>query len=275
MSTVLFYTKDLEESVNNFMSSIQNDSSKAMKFVTFDQMSQRTKVTLESSATEVVSSIITFGTLISDVFIFVPWMSLIRGSLKEYIDTHEVDNIVYMMLSTEESKSSITLLSGESQNNIMVIPESGITYEMFVPNVKRVMYLIPSAKVEEDLKNVTPKSQVEFNNIALLRDTCKFEDTVNIGIAMPQLQIGTWNEMFKLIESSIETNPVDAIYCESKSEEETSDFFMRSIIKLVGYTIPVYYGERVFDIIEVDSEKSVSSDDENIPSVEAEVVSSE
>lgn len=264
MSRVIFYTSDLQESVDKFMESIQADQEKAKRFITFDQMSLRTKVTLESPAEVVVSSIITFASLINDIFIFVPWMSLIRGSLKETIDASNVSDVTYSMITTSESRSSITLLSGETENNILVVPDNTeLQYEMFVPTVKKILYLLKTSQVEELLSTVKPNAEIKFNDVNKLRVACELDDSITIAVSIPQLQVGTWIEMSKMLENALINDPVDVIYCET---DDVNDFFMQMVCKSAP-NIQVKFGTRAFELVE-----TPENAEEEIPSVEAEVV---
>lgn len=113
MSKIIFY-KGLGTQITEFMESIKNDSEKANQFITFNMMKDQTKITLDSTPEEIVSSLVTITTLIN-VTVFVPWMSIIRGSLKKYIDANKID-LAYEVWEIEGTDSPITHLSGETDN---------------------------------------------------------------------------------------------------------------------------------------------------------------
>lgn len=267
MSKVLFYTSEVAEKVSDFMLSIQGDQDKSRQFITFDQMAARTKVTLESSASEVVSSIVTFASLINDVNIFIPWMNLIRGELKTYIETNEIADVTYQIIASSEGDIPTTL-SGEAENTRILIPnDAAITYELFNPRMNTVLYVMKMAAVGDILSNITENSQISFTGLDNIKSACGIGDNDQIGIAIPQLQVGHWSEMVGMLESLTKNSPVNAVYLELGENEET-DFFMDTVLNMIDKeTTAIIKGERNFEITE-----NVPEEKEEIPTVEAEVV---
>lgn len=268
MSKVLFYTSEVAEKVSEFMLSIQGDQDKSRQFITFDQMAARTKVTLESSASEVVSSIVTFASLINDVNIFIPWMNLIRGELKTYIETNEIADVTYQIIASSEGDIPTTL-SGEVENTRILIPnDAAITYELFNPRMNTVLYVMKMSAVGEILSNITENSQISFTGLDNIKTACNIGENEQIGIAIPQLQVGHWSEMIGMLESLTKNSPVNAVYLELGENEET-DFFMDTILNMIDKeSTAVIKGERNFEI----TERAPEEKEEEIPTVEAEVV---
>lgn len=266
MSKVIFYTTDVAEKVTTFLSEIRFDDDKAKQFITFEQMAAKTKVTLESDPSEVVSSIITFASLIDGIIIFIPWMGLIRGTLKEYIDSHSVTDVTYQILS--DINEDIPVLSGELDTTVIKVPtEAALVYELFNPTVKSVLYLMKTENVEEVLQNITEKSMITFSGIDNIKEVCGVKENEQIAIAVPQLQVGGWVEMIHMLESLTLVSPVNTIYLEL-DEDDTPDFFINSILNTCDPSITVVRGVRNFEVGERDSD-----DEEEIPTVDAEIVS--
>lgn len=263
MSQIIFYTNELEEAVNNFMTSIQDDQDKARRFITFDTMAQRTKVTLESSASEIVSSMVTLASVI-EVNIFVPWMSLIRGSLKEYIENNNVENVSYR-IAIPEGEETPKLLSGETkEKHIIIIPGGGMDYTMFFPEAAKVLYLLPVSAAEELLKTATENTRVSVD-----LDTLKAKTditTEQVAISIPQLSTVSWVDLFKYLENDIKNETMEVVYVETVDmiTESVSDYIKKldteSKIKIV-------IGEQ--SLINTYEEESAP---EETPAVEAEVV---
>lgn len=273
MSKIIFYMPSLENEVNAFMSTVQANKDLASHYITFDQMSERTKVTLDSSANEIVSSIITITSVLNDINVFIPWMSLIRGSLKNYIDEHKLpsDVVSYKILANENDEAP-KMLSGESEDYfIKVSTENGITAEMFnepTTIIHHILYIMKTSVAEDIIKNVTVDSRIEFTHFNKINDAFTFEDDSQVMVSIPQLQARLWTEMNTILESSLFAEPIDGLYIDNVEEDD--DFFISSIKKLVPETCKVVYGDRAFNIVESkteeDTNKEASSDNVEIVS---------
>lgn len=278
MSKILFYTPSLKDAVNSFMMEIQSEPEIARQYITFDQMSERTKVTLDSSANEVVSSIITITSVLNDVKVFVPWMSLIRGSLKTYIEEHNVSSdVVSYNILVSEGEEVPKLLSGETEDYVIKISdENKLTPDLFKPAeplTHKILYIMKTSTAEEIIKNVTVNSRIEFTQFNKINDAFVFEEGSQIMVSIPQLQARLWTEMNTILESSLFAEPIDGLYIDNVEEDD--DFFITSIKKLVPETCKVVYGEKAFDIVEFKPEEEDTNEatTEDIPSVDAEIVS--
>lgn len=273
MSKIIFYMPSLENDVNAFMSTVQSNKDLASHYITFEQMSERTKVTLDSSANEIVSSIITITSVLNDINVFIPWMSLIRSSLKNYIDEHKVpSDVVSYKILVNENDEAPKMFSGESEDYfIKVSAENGITAEMFnepAPIVHRILYIMKTSVAEDIIKNVTVDSRIEFTYFNKINDAFTFEDNSQVMVSIPQLQARLWTEMNIILESSLFAEPIDGLYIDNVEEDD--DFFITSIKKLVPETCKVVYGEKAFDIVESKYEEHTTED---APSVNAEIFS--
>lgn len=269
MSKVIFY-KGLESQVESFMDSIKDDSTKANQFITFNMMMEQTKITLDSSVEEIISSLVTISSLIN-VTVFVPWMSMIRGSLKKYIDSNKID-LSYEVWEPEDD-INIKHLSGETDEIYRTFPtDYTITYEDLVPKTETVLYLMPVRVATETLKNATQNSEFKID-VDTLRKLCNLDPKSRIGVSVPQLTVATWNEFFQMLEMAIASKqPVDKIYIEGNFNEEfidrdEDDFFVTSIRRLNDNKIDCIWGKSLITIIE---SKAPSKDDE-IPDVSNDV----
>ena len=278
MSKIIFY-KGLGTQITEFMESIKNDSEKANQFITFNMMKDQTKITLDSTPEEIVSSLVTITTLIN-VTVFVPWMSIIRGSLKKYIDANKVD-LAYEIWEIEGTDSPITHLSGETDNTYRSFPEDhNITIDDIVPKVETVLYIMPAAVATEKIKSATQKSEFKID-AETLKERCEIDASARLGVSVPQLTVATWTEFFTMLEMAIDKQPVNKIYVEGNYKDEFNeefcepfedDFLVKSILQMVDYSkIKVVYGKSLLTIITPPDEETPSTSTEDIPDVSNDV----
>lgn len=273
MSKIIFY-KGLGTQITEFMESIKNDSEKANQFITFNMMKDQTKITLDSTPEEIVSSLVTITTLIN-VTVFVPWMSIIRGSLKKYIDANKID-LAYEIWEIEGTDSPITHLSGETDNTYRSFPEDhNITIDDIVPKVETVLYIMPAAVATEKIKSATQKSEFKID-AETLKERCEIDASARLGVSVPQLTVATWNEFFTMLEMAIDKQPVSKIYVEGNYNDEfcdEDDFLVKSILQMVDGKIEVVYGKSLLTIITPsdDEENAAPISTDDIPDVSDDV----
>ena len=273
MSKIIFY-KGLGTQITEFMESIKNDSEKANQFITFNMMKDQTKITLDSTPEEIVSSLVTITTLIN-VTVFVPWMSIIRGSLKKYIDANKID-LVYEIWEIEGTDSPITHLSGETDNIYRSFPEDhNITIDDIVPKVETVLYIMPAAVATEKIKSATQKSEFKID-AETLKERCEIDASARLGVSVPQLTVATWNEFFTMLEMAIDKQPVNKIYVEGNYNDEfcdEDDFLVKSILQIVDGKIEVARGKSLLTIITPsdDEENAAPVSTDDIPDVSDDV----
>lgn len=273
MSKIIFY-KGLGTQITEFMESIKNDSERANQFITFNMMKDQTKITLDSTPEEIVSSLVTITTLIN-VTVFVPWMSIIRGSLKKYIDANKID-LAYEIWEIEGTDSPITHLSGETDNIYRSFPEDhNITIDDIVPKVETVLYIMPAAVATEKIKSATQKSEFKID-AETLKERCEIDASARLGVSIPQLTVATWNEFFTMLEMAINKQPVSKIYVEGNYNEEfcdEDDFLVKSILQMVDGKIEVVYGKSLLTIITPsdDEENAAPISTDDIPDVSDDV----
>lgn len=273
MSKIIFY-KGLGTQITEFMESIKNDSEKANQFITFNMMKDQTKITLDSTPEEIVSSLVTITTLIN-VTVFVPWMSIIRGSLKKYIDANKID-LAYEVWEIEGTDSPITHLSGETDNIYRSFPEDhNITIDDIVPKVETVLYIMPAAVATEKIKSATQKSEFKID-AETLKERCEIDASARLGVSVPQLTVATWNEFFTMLEMAIDKQPVSKIYVEGNYNDEfcdEDDFLVKSILQMVDGKIEVVYGKSLLTIITPsdDEENAAPISTDDIPDVSDDV----
>lgn len=271
MSKIIFY-KGLGTQITEFMESIKNDSEKANQFITFNMMKDQTKITLDSTPEEIVSSLVTITTLIN-VNVFVPWMSIIRGSLKKYIDANKVD-LAYEVWEIEGTDSPITHLSGETDNIYRSFPEDhNITIDDIVPKVETVLYIMPAAVATEKIKSANQKSEFKID-AETLKERCGIDASARLGVSVPQLTVATWNEFFTMLEMAIDKQPVNKIYVEGNYKDEfcdEDDFLVKSILRMADWRIEVVYGKSLLTIITPPDDETPSASTEDIPNVSNDV----
>lgn len=273
MSKIIFY-KGLGTQITEFMESIKNDSEKANQFITFNMMKDQTKITLDSTPEEIVSSLVTITTLIN-VTVFVPWMSIIRGSLKKYIDANKID-LSYEVWEIEGTDSPITHLSGETDNIYRSFPEDhNITIDDIVPKIETVLYIMPAAVATEKIKSANQKSEFKID-AETLKERCEIDASARLGVSVPQLTVATWNEFFTMLEMAIDKQPVSKIYVEGNYNDEfcdEDDFLVKSILQMVDGKIEVTRGKSLLTIITPpdDEENAAPVSTDDIPDVSDDV----
>ena len=273
MSKIIFY-KGLGTQITEFMESIKNDSEKANQFITFNMMKDQTKITLDSTPEEIVSSLVTITTLIN-VTVFVPWMSIIRGSLKKYIDANKID-LSYEVWEIEGTDSPITHLSGETDNIYRSFPEDhNITIDDIVPKIETVLYIMPAAVATEKIKSANQKSEFKID-AETLKEKCEIDASARLGVSIPQLTVATWNEFFTMLEMAIDKQPVSKIYVEGNYNDEfcdEDDFLVKSILQMVDGKIEVTRGKSLLTIITPpdDEENAAPVSTDDIPDVSDDV----
>lgn len=273
MSKIIFY-KGLGTQITEFMESIKNDSEKANQFITFNMMKDQTKITLDSTPEEIVSSLVTITTLIN-VTVFVPWMSIIRGSLKKYIDANKID-LAYEIWEIEGTDSPITHLSGETDSIYRSFPEDhNITIDDIVPKVETVLYIMPAAVATEKIKSANQKSEFKID-AETLKERCEIDASARLGVSVPQLTVATWNEFFAMLEMAIDKQPVSKIYVEGNYNDEfcdEDDFLVKSILQMVDGKIEVARGKSLLTIITPtdDEENAAPISTDYIPDVSDDV----
>lgn len=273
MSKIIFY-KGLGTQITEFMESIKNDSEKANQFITFNMMKDQTKITLDSTPEEIVSSLVTITTLIN-VTVFVPWMSIIRGSLKKYIDANKID-LSYEVWEIEGTDSPITHLSGETDNIYRSFPEDhNITIDDIVPKIETVLYIMPAAVATEKIKSANQKSEFKID-AETLKEKCEIDASARLGVSVPQLTVATWNEFFTMLEMAIDKQPVSKIYVEGNYNDEfcdEDDFLVKSILQMVDGKIEVTRGKSLLTIITPpdDEENAAPVSTDDIPDVSDDV----
>lgn len=275
MSTIIFYTEQLQSNVENFVEDLRkNEPSKGNNFITFDEVSRQTKITFDSDEDEIVSAIITLTTMAANIFLFVPYQSLIRSAVKSYIDKNSL-NVTYKIYSVESDKK-IKPLKGES-DDIFVVKDSyetPLSYEEFVPRIRKVLYLLPTAVAKQRIKNATDKTIYTVDDVKL-KQKLEIPEKDKIGIIIPQLSCASWIDLIESLNYVFNESPVDYVYFASNDwndHHDINDFFMNMIntmlsedITYSSLPIPTIFGEDFINI----SEKQ---DDEEIPTVEAEEV---
>lgn len=280
MSKIVFYTENLTEKVNTFISKLRDeDNNNVNRFITYDMMSAQTKIELDSSATGAIrtaSSVITLATLIEiNIFIPVKNTESVQEELSRVISEDKVDVTCELWKCPEETLSERESRITDNFTVVDIEDQSDINVGRFYPPVKTVLYIMPTAASESKMREMNQNTEISVD-INSLKDKCEFDTDVNVGVAVPQLVVASWSDIFKVFENVIEKEPASKVYVEVSSESEAkADFFVRSVLDMCeDKTIPVVYGESLISITEKettnDSEEEKNTS-EDIPDVSNDV----
>lgn len=280
MSKIVFYTENLTEKVNTFMSNLRDeDNNNVNRFITYDMMSTQTKIALDSSATgaiRIASSIITLATLIEiNIFIPVKNTEFVQDELSRVISEDKVAVTCELWKSPDEALSERESRITDNFTVVDIGDQSDINVSRFYPPVKTVLYIMPTAASESKMREMNQNTEISVD-INLLKDKCEFDADVNVGVAVPQLVVASWSDIFKVFENVIDKEPASKVYVEASSESEAkADFFVRSVLDMCeDKTIPVVYGESLISITEketTDDSEEEKNTSEEIPDVSNDV----
>lgn len=281
MSKIVFYTENLTEKVNTFISNLRDeDSNNVNRFITYDMMSAQTKIGLDSSATgaiRIASSIITLATLIEiNIFIPVKNTEFVQDELSRVISEDKVDVACEVWKCPDETLSERESKITDNFTVVDIADQSDINVNRFYPPVKTVLYIMPTATSESKMREMNQNTEISVD-INSLKDKCEFDTDVNVGVAVPQLVVASWSDIFKVFENVIDKEPASKVYVEASSESEAkADFFVRSVLDMCDdKTIPVVYGESLISITEKEttdnSEEEKNTSEEDIPDVSNDV----
>ena len=274
MAKIIFYNTTIEEKVNKFMASLNDGERREEQFITFDMLSARTGITVESKASSVVSAIISVITMVN-ANIFVPFIEYIEDEIVTYV-TNNKDSmapIEFFYINAKGSDDSIT---------IELKADEEIRYTMFVPKTVSVLYVSTINSIEKSVQNISPKSRFMFD-MPRIKEIAKIDDDTRIALAFPQITASSSLEFTKILEDALKINPVDVIIFEE--DKNGLDFFLRMIrnaapnIEQSKYYIdtPAYTIEEVEDENEEEGDVEPASEEDEVipPTIEAEVVPEE
>ena len=270
MAKIIFYNTAIEEKVNKFMESLNDGERREEQFITFDMLSARTGITVESKTSSVVSAIISVITMVN-ANIFVPFIEHIEDDIVTYV-TNNKDSmapIEFFYINANGCDGSTTIELDDDEE---------IKYTIFVPKTVSILYVSTLNRIEKAVQNISPKSRFMFD-MPRIKELAKIDDDIRIALAFPQITASSSLEFTKILEDALKTNPVDVIIFEE--DENGLDFFLGMIRNAAAnfehkYYIdtPAYKIEEVEDENEEENVEPGSEEDEVIPpTVDAEVVS--
>ena len=149
-----------------------------------------------------------------------------------------------------------------------------ITETTFIPDIKKILYLMTSERAGELIKNATQNSAIRITDVADLASHFKYDESVRVSIAIPQLSTGSWLDFFDTLELVLEKEPIDSVYIECPLKER--DYFLRSIIDILERSFAdsdIKYAQNEKTYIEIVEREEEPAAEEETPTVDAEVVS--
>lgn len=192
------------------------------------------------------------------------------------INEEQIENVSVAILGfKEENKDAI-----DGMEYIDLDPSTTeITETTFLPDVKKILYLMTSEHAAELVKNATQNSAIRITDVAELASHFKYDDSVRVSIAIPQLSTGSWIDFFDTLELVLDKEPIDAVYIECPPKKR--DYFLRSMVDILernfnSNQLTYAQNEKSYvEVVEREPENTEEPAAEETPTVEAEVVSEE
>ena len=236
MAKIVFYEDDTAAHVESFMKKVHDPNvpgpDKAA-FLDSKDIESRTKISTEDKMSTISTTLTTISALIQDLIILypiginTPLPAMVLNRIKE----EQIENVSVAILGfKEENKDAI---DGMEYIDLDPASTTEITEETFLPDVKKILYLMTAARAEEIVKSATPKSVISIPQIRELAGKFNYDDS-RVSVAIPQLSTGSWMDLFNTLELVIDKEPIDAVYIECALKER--DFFLRSMVDILEAT---------------------------------------
>lgn len=264
MTKIIFYNPNLEEKVNKFIDSLnQPIDPKKEQFITFDMISARTGITIESETSSIVSAIISVISMVN-ANIFVPFIERIEKDIITYVNRNKdnINPIDFFYINSEGFKDSI---------NIELTEDKELEYTMFVPKIVSILYIAPTSRIEKEIMQLTPNSRFVFD-IARIKEEAKIEDDTRIAMAFPQIAVSSTITFCKVLEDTLRVNPVDLIIYDHEGVDH-DDVLMDMIYKYISnsnFISRIHLDTKAYSIEEFEQAESLNDDDS--PTITAEVI---
>ena len=275
MAKIIFYEENAAKLVEDFMNKIRANGARKANFIDAKDIEERTKISITDKSTTITTTLTSIAGLINDLFILYPCSgtgTVLPAMTDTRVKEENIENVsVAILRLTEENMDNI-----DGMEYIDLDPATTeITENTFVPDIKRILYLMTSERAGELVKNATQNSAIHITDVAELASHFEYEDSVRVSIAIPQLSTGSWIDFFDTLELVLEKEPIDSVYIECPQDER--DYFLRSMVDLLEKSFvdgAIKYAQNEKSYIEVVEHKEEEpAAEEEAPTVDAEVVS--
>jgi hypothetical protein len=237
MAKIVFYEDNTTALVEGFMKKVHDPSVPGVPdkapFLDSKDIETRTKISTEDKMTTISTTLTSISALIQDLVILYPIgiNTPLPAMVLNRINEEQIENVSVAILGfKEENKDAI-----DGMEYIDLDPSTTeITETTFLPDVKKILYLMTAARAEEIVKSASEKSVISIPQVRELAAKFNYDDNTRISVAIPQLSTGSWIDLFNTLELVIDKEPIDAVYIECALKER--DFFLRSMVDILEAT---------------------------------------
>jgi hypothetical protein len=234
MAKIVFYEDNTAALVEDFMKKVHDPEVPGVPdkaaFLDSKDIETRTKISTEEKTSVIATTLTSIAALIQDLVILYPIGSNtpLPAMVSTRIKEENIEGVtVAIMAFKEENADAI-----DGMEYIDLDPETTeISEKTFLPDTKKILYLMKSTRAEELVKSATQNSVISIPNVRELAAKFDYDETVRVSVAIPQLSTGSWIDLFNTLEMIIEHDPIDAVYIECERER---DFFICSIIDILN-----------------------------------------
>ena len=275
MAKIIFYEEEVAKLVEDFMNKIRANGARKANFIDAKAIEERTKISITDKSTTIATTLTSIAGLINDLFILYPCSgtgTVLPAMTDTRVKEENIENVsVAVLRLAEENMDNI-----DGMEYIDLDPSTTeITENTFIPDIKKILYLMTSERAGELVKNATQNSAIHITDVAELASHFDYEDSVRVSIAIPQLSTGSWSDFFDTLELVLEKEPIDSVYIECPQDER--DYFLRSMVDLLERSFvdgAIKYAQNEKSYIEVvEHNEEEPAAEEEAPTVDAEEVS--
>lgn len=274
MAKIIFYEENVAKLVEDFMNKIRANGARKANFIDAKAIEERTKISITDKSTTIATTLTSIAGLINDLFILYPCNgtgSVLPAMTDTRVKEENIENVsVAVLRLAEENMDNI-----DGMEYIDLDPSTTeITENTFIPDIKKILYLMTSERAGELVKNATQDSAIHITDVAELASHFEYDESVRVSIAIPQLSTGSWSDFFDTLELVLEKEPIDSVYIECPQDER--DYFLRSMVDILERSFvddAIKYVQNEKSYIEIVEHKEEPAAEEETPTVDAEVVS--
>ena len=274
MAKIIFYEENAAKLVEDFMNKIRANGARKANFIDAKAIEERTKISITDKSTTIATTLTSIAGLINDLFILYPCSgtgTVLPAMTDTRVKEENIENVsVAVLRLAEENMDNI-----DGMEYIDLDPSTTeITENTFIPDIKKILYLMTSERAGELVKNATQNSAIHITDVAELASHFEYDESVRVSIAIPQLSTGSWSDFFDTLELVLEKEPIDSVYIECPQDER--DYFLRSMVDILERSFvdgAIKYAQNEKSYIEIVEHKEEPAAEEETPTVDAEVVS--
>lgn len=280
MAKIVFYEDNTAALVEGFMKKVHDpavpDVPSKASFIDSTDIETRTKISTEDNMKTISTTLTSIGALIQDLIILYPIgiNTPLPAMVLNRINEEQIENVsVAIMCFKEENKDAI-----DGMEYIYLDPSTTeISETTIIPDVKKILYLMTSERATELVKGATQNSAIRITDVAELASHFKYDESVRVSIAIPQLSTGSWIDFFGTLELILDKEPIDSVYIECPPKKR--DYFLRSMVDILernfnSNQLTYAQNEKSYvEVVEREPENTEEPAAEEAPTVEAEVVS--